>query len=84
VCVGEPVSLDDLRGEPQSPAVLREATDRIMAALADMLAEIRQQTPPQKRFDPAAMNMPLTGNPKRARRRARSRARRRRLRKGAG
>jgi 1-acyl-sn-glycerol-3-phosphate acyltransferase len=86
VCVGEPVELDDLRGQPQTPAVLREATDRIMAALTDMLAEIRQEAPPQKRFDPASAHVPLTGNPKRAnskaRKRVQNKALRRRLRKG--
>jgi 1-acyl-sn-glycerol-3-phosphate acyltransferase len=83
VCVGEPVPLDDLREQPQTPAVLREATDRIMAALTEMLAEIRQQRPPQMRFDPSAMRVPLTGNPNRVDPKTRSKASRRRLRKGA-
>ncbi|MDQ4085524.1 MAG: 1-acyl-sn-glycerol-3-phosphate acyltransferase [Actinomycetota bacterium] len=80
VCVGDPVDLSDLREQPLSPAVLREATDRIMAAITAMLEEIRQETAPEKRFDPVAMHVPLTGNPKKAKR---ARAVQRRFRKGA-
>jgi 1-acyl-sn-glycerol-3-phosphate acyltransferase len=65
VCVGDPVDLSDLRGQELTPKVLREATDRIMAALSAMLAEIREEPAPATRFDPAAMHLPLTGNPNR-------------------
>jgi 1-acyl-sn-glycerol-3-phosphate acyltransferase len=66
VRVGDPVDLDDLRGQPLSPKVLREATDRIMAATTALLADIRQESAPQVRFDPAVKRVPLTGNPNRA------------------
>jgi 1-acyl-sn-glycerol-3-phosphate acyltransferase len=66
VRVGDPVDLDDLRDQPLTPMVLREATDRIMAAIADLLAEIRGEAAPAERFDPATSHVPRTGNPNRA------------------
>jgi 1-acyl-sn-glycerol-3-phosphate acyltransferase len=63
VAVGEPVDLEDLQGQQLTPAVLREATDRIMAAVTGLLADLREEEAPTKRFDPAAMHVPLTGNP---------------------
>jgi hypothetical protein len=45
--------------------VLREATDRIMAAITVLLGETRGEEAPTERFDPAAMHMPRTGNPNR-------------------
>ncbi len=50
--VGPPVPLDDLRGRPLDAAVLTEATDRIMAALTDLVAGLRGETAPAVRFDP--------------------------------
>jgi 1-acyl-sn-glycerol-3-phosphate acyltransferase len=66
VRVGDPVDLDDLRGEQQTPKVLREATDRIMAAITALLGEIRNEPAPSERFDPTARHVPLVGNPHRA------------------
>jgi 1-acyl-sn-glycerol-3-phosphate acyltransferase len=66
VRVGDPVELDDLREQPLTPKVLREATDRIMAAITVLLGETRGEVAPTERFDPAAMHMPRTGNPNRA------------------
>ncbi|MFR9728345.1 lysophospholipid acyltransferase family protein [Saccharopolyspora sp. MS10] len=42
---GPPVPLDDLVGAPLTAAVLQEATDRIMAAITELLGEIRSQEP---------------------------------------
>lgn len=50
--VGDPVDLDDLRGREITVAVLHEATDRIMAAITDLVAEIRGEVAPAGRFDP--------------------------------
>jgi 1-acyl-sn-glycerol-3-phosphate acyltransferase len=66
VRVGDPVGLDDLREQPLTPKVLREATDRIMAAITALLEEIRDESAPTARFDPATRHVPLTGNPNRA------------------
>ena len=61
--VGDPVDLDDLRGQPITPAVLREATGRIMDAITALLADIRGETPPAVRFDPRAAGVREIGNP---------------------
>lgn len=45
LAAGPPVPLDDLIGLPLTAAVLREATDRIMAAITAQLAEIRSAAP---------------------------------------
>lgn len=50
--VGAPVDLDDLRGKEITSEVLSEATDRIMAAITGLVAEIRGEEPPAERFDP--------------------------------
>jgi 1-acyl-sn-glycerol-3-phosphate acyltransferase len=63
VKAGDPVDLDDLRDAPPTPAVLREATDRIMDALTALLADIREETPPTVRFDPRAAGVREIGNP---------------------
>ena len=62
VSVGPPVDLDDLRGKPVTAAVVREATDRLMRDIAALLGEIRGETPPPERYDPAARGR---GAPKR-------------------
>jgi 1-acyl-sn-glycerol-3-phosphate acyltransferase len=51
---GDPVPLDDLRGQPLTTAVLAEATDRIMAAVTALVAELRGEQPPAHPFDPRA------------------------------
>ena len=47
VWAGTPVDLDDLRGEPMTNALLREATDRIMVAVTNLLAEQRGEEAPK-------------------------------------
>jgi 1-acyl-sn-glycerol-3-phosphate acyltransferase len=61
VWAGEPVDLSDLQGQPLTPAILREATDRIMAAITGLLEGIREEVAPQHRFDPKAAGLPETG-----------------------
>ncbi len=51
VVAGPPVHLDDLYGRPQDTKTLREATERVMAAITDLLAQIRDEEPPATRFD---------------------------------
>ncbi len=60
---GDPVDLDDLRGRPLTPEVLREATERIMDALTLLLADLRQEQPPAARFDPRTAGVREIGNP---------------------
>ena len=57
VMAGRPVSLDDLRVALAAPgvdesAVLVEATERIMSAITGLLAELRGESPPERRLDP--------------------------------
>ncbi len=61
--VGDPVDLDDLRGRPLTPEVLREATDRIMDALTTELVVLRGGEPPAVRFDPRTAGVREIGNP---------------------
>ena len=63
VLAGPPVDLDDLRGQPITPAALRQATDRILDAITARLAELRGEIPPATRFSPGPAGLPRTGNP---------------------
>jgi 1-acyl-sn-glycerol-3-phosphate acyltransferase len=49
--VGDPVPLDDLRAVPQTPEVIVQATGRIMAAVTELVAELREAPPPQLAYD---------------------------------
>lgn len=60
---GDPVDLEDLRGKPLTPDVLREATDRIMDAITAELADIREGTPPEERYDVRKHGLREIGNP---------------------
>lgn len=51
VIAGPPVDLSDLYDRPQDNATLREATERVMAALTHMLEEIRGEKAPTERYD---------------------------------
>lgn len=52
--VGDPVPLADLREQPLTAASLAEGTERIMAAITALVAELRGEVPPAVRFDPRA------------------------------
>jgi 1-acyl-sn-glycerol-3-phosphate acyltransferase len=80
---GDPVDLDDLRGQPLTPAVLREATERIMAAITALLEDVRGETAPTGRFDPKKAGVREIGNPYADARRAVRRRGRRHRRRGA-
>jgi 1-acyl-sn-glycerol-3-phosphate acyltransferase len=60
---GRPVDLSDLRGRELTPAVLGEATDRIMAAITAQLEAIRGERAPVERFDPRKAGVPEYGRP---------------------
>jgi 1-acyl-sn-glycerol-3-phosphate acyltransferase len=64
--VGDPVPLDDLQDKPHTVEVINEATERIMSALTDLVAELRHEVPPAERFDPRKSGVRQTGNPKKA------------------
>jgi 1-acyl-sn-glycerol-3-phosphate acyltransferase len=49
---GHPVALDDLRETAVTPQAVAAATDRIMAAITQLVAELRQQPAPPVLYDP--------------------------------
>lgn len=51
VVAGAPIDLDDLRGKTIDNEVLREANNRIMDALTELLESIRGEKAPAQRFD---------------------------------
>jgi 1-acyl-sn-glycerol-3-phosphate acyltransferase len=63
VKAGDPVPLEDLRALQPTPAVLRQATDRIMDAITHELEDIRAEQAPAERFDPRARGVRQIGNP---------------------
>lgn len=64
--VGDPVDLDDLRAVgPPTPAVVQQATDRIMASIVALVEELRGEKAPAVRFDPRQAGVRLIGDPKR-------------------
>ncbi|MDR0959514.1 MAG: 1-acyl-sn-glycerol-3-phosphate acyltransferase [Propionibacteriaceae bacterium] len=50
VICGDPVDLSDLMGRPLDRAVLEIATTRIMDAITDLIAILREETPPTERY----------------------------------
>ena len=63
MAAGPPVDLDDLRAAPLTPAVLQEATDRIMGDITGLLEGIRGEPAPAERYDPRATGVRPIGNP---------------------
>jgi len=64
VVAGPPVSLDDLRGRPIDGALLDEATERIMAAITALLAQVRSEPAPAVRFDARREGVARVGDPR--------------------
>lgn len=62
VTAGPPVDLSDLYDRPMDRATLREATDRIMAAITAIVEDLRGETAPTQRFDARAAGLRPTGN----------------------
>ena len=64
VKAGDPVDLSDLLDREPTPAVVKEATDRIMAAITALVEDIRGEQAPAERFDPRRKGVSEIGNPK--------------------
>jgi len=60
--VGDPVDLADLQGQ-EGAAAIAEATERIMTALTELVADLRGEEPPAERFDPRTRGVSEFGNP---------------------
>jgi 1-acyl-sn-glycerol-3-phosphate acyltransferase len=77
---GDPVRLDDLLAQPHTAETTAQATDRIMAAITAIVADLRGEIPPTERFDPRASGVREVGNPAADARRQRRRPGRKRSR----
>jgi 1-acyl-sn-glycerol-3-phosphate acyltransferase len=73
VTAGPAVDLDDLHGQAGDPEAVHEATDRIMAAITELLAGIRGAPAPEQRFDPRAAGMSEYGDPRKRQKRRKAR-----------
>ncbi len=62
--VGDPVDLADLLARERTPTVVRETTDRIMAAIVALVEEVRGEQAPTERFDMRRLGSPGTGDPR--------------------
>lgn len=60
VRVGKPLDLTDLAGRPLTEEVLREATDRLMASLTEMMSEVRGELPSTPPIDVHTLSRPRT------------------------
>ena len=67
VWAGPPVDLTEFQGRPIDAPLLRLVTERIMAAITELLEEIRGEQAPVVRFDLRGTQLPRTGNPRRPR-----------------
>lgn len=61
ITAGPPVDLSDLYGKPITGEVLRQATERIMAAITTELEKLRGAAAPAERFDPKKAGLSETG-----------------------
>lgn len=59
--IGDPVDLSRFAGRPRDKATLAEATDVIMGAVTGLLADLRGEQPPARRWDPSAHNQTKHG-----------------------
>lgn len=63
--VGDPVDLGDLASREHTHEVVAEAAARIMAAITELVAQVRGESAPPERFDPRKAGVPEFGNPNR-------------------
>jgi len=58
---GDPVDLSAYAGKQHDSAALAEATTLVMLAITDLLADLREETPPDRLWDPAEHNQTEIG-----------------------
>lgn len=61
VIIGEPLDLSRFAGRPIDARTLNEATEMLMQEIARLLGELRGETPPPERWDPANHQQSETG-----------------------
>lgn len=61
VKIGEPVDLSEFEGRPLDSQTLAAATERVMTAITALLEDLRGETAPAERWDPARKNQTETG-----------------------
>lgn len=61
VIVGDPVDISDFGDRATQPVALAEGTDRLMAAIAGLLSQLRGVPAPEKRWNPAEHGQRETG-----------------------
>lgn len=61
---GDPVDLADLVAAPRSSETINAATSRIMAAIVEIVEDLRGETAPTQRFDPRTSGGRQIGNPR--------------------
>lgn len=61
IVFGPPVDLSEFQGRSTDAAALAVATDRVMARISALLGELRGETPPAERWDPAKNDQTETG-----------------------
>lgn len=59
--VGPPLDLSEFEGKPLTSELLTQATDKLMAEIARLLGELRGETPPLSRWNPADHQQTETG-----------------------
>ena len=59
--VGDPVDLDRFRGKPLEASLLSEATEVVMQEVTRLLEQLRGETAPAERWDPAKHGQSETG-----------------------
>jgi len=62
VAVGPEVDLSSFRGRKLSPEDVGKATDLVMRAITDLVAELRREPAPAALWDPATKGQSATGN----------------------
>ena len=60
---GDPLDLADLVAQDHTADVIAQATDRIMAAITGIVADLRGEEAPEVRFDPRTHGVRQIGNP---------------------
>lgn len=61
ISVGTPLDLSKFAGKPVDHRVVNEATNMLMDAITELLAGLRDETPPKERWDPSKHQQSETG-----------------------